>query len=390
MKEEKKPRTIGVIILIVWAGLGLAGAVQAGEPIQVGFVGGLTGPNSDLGIGGRDGVLLAVREKNERGGLLGSPVELLIRDDGHDPKKALEADEDLIRRGVAGIIGHMTSTMSLAAKPLINQRKVLMISPTAASTALSGEPGYFFRVYEPLDRAARTLAGYMKTALNIRTVGVFYDQSNPAYSEDCYRNFKEAFEQEGGRIQAVKPLPSDNRGTFLRMVREMQALRPQGIYIIAGATDTALICQQVRKLSWKIPLLASEWSFTQELLSLGGGTVEGLIGIRTFNPDSQNPAWLSFRRLFLEQYGREPGFPSACGYEAARVLFRALEETKGAREKLAEAIVRIRDFKGLQGPIRIDRQGDAHRTKFLTVVRDRKFHVLAELQVPNTLAKIEK
>jgi branched-chain amino acid transport system substrate-binding protein len=390
MKKKDVKRMEMAVVFILLVTVCLIGAAQAGEPIKIGFVGGLTGQNSDLGIGGRDGVLLAVKEKNEKGGLLGSPVELLIRDDGHDPKRALEVDEDLIGRGVAAIIGHMTSTMSLAAKPLVNQRKVLMISPTAASTALSGEPGYFFRVYEPLDRAARALASHMRTSMGIRTVGVIYDQTNPTYSEDCYRNFKEAFKKAGGEILAVRPLPLKDRGDFIRLVRKLKALGPQGLYLIASASDTALICQQVRKLSWKVPLLASEWSFTQELLSLGGGTVEGLIGIRAFNPESRNSAYLSFRKRFQDQFGREPGFPSACGYEAAQVLFRALEAAGGLKEKLPETIVRIKDFEGLQGPIRIDRSGDAHRTKFITSIQNRKFQVLTELDAPNSLAKQEK
>ena len=44
------------------------------KPIKVGFVGDLTGHVSDLGIAGRNGVVLAVEEVNKAGGIHGRPI----------------------------------------------------------------------------------------------------------------------------------------------------------------------------------------------------------------------------------------------------------------------------------------------------------------------------
>jgi CheY-like chemotaxis protein len=65
-------------------------------PIKVGFVGGLTGRLSDLGIEGRDGVILAVEEVNQAGGIRGRPVELITKDDRSDPETAVKVAEDNI------------------------------------------------------------------------------------------------------------------------------------------------------------------------------------------------------------------------------------------------------------------------------------------------------
>ena len=52
------------------------------EPLVIGFIGGLTGPNADNGQAGLDAVTLAIEEFNRDGGVDGRLVELLAKDDG--------------------------------------------------------------------------------------------------------------------------------------------------------------------------------------------------------------------------------------------------------------------------------------------------------------------
>ncbi len=96
------------------------------KPVRIGFAGGLTGRVSALGTAGRDGVVLAVEEINSRGGLNGRPVELVVRDDKQEPEPALAVDRELIDEGAAAIIGHMTSSMTLAVQELVNKEKILI------------------------------------------------------------------------------------------------------------------------------------------------------------------------------------------------------------------------------------------------------------------------
>ena len=63
-------------------GLALLVACQKPEPIRIGFVGGLSGRVADLGGAGRNGVQLALEQRNAAGGINGRSVELVVRDDG--------------------------------------------------------------------------------------------------------------------------------------------------------------------------------------------------------------------------------------------------------------------------------------------------------------------
>ena len=66
----------------------------------------------DLGIGGRNGVQLAVELRNAAGGIGGQPVELLVRDDGNDEEHARGMFREMVRAGAGVVIGPMTSAMA--------------------------------------------------------------------------------------------------------------------------------------------------------------------------------------------------------------------------------------------------------------------------------------
>lgn len=91
-----KEFTKWVPVLLCFA---LLGCDESKEQLRIGFVGALTGRYSDLGVSGRDGIILAVEERNRQGGLLGRPIELLSRDDRQDPLTAWNVDKDLVDLG---------------------------------------------------------------------------------------------------------------------------------------------------------------------------------------------------------------------------------------------------------------------------------------------------
>ncbi|MGM2755186.1 hypothetical protein ACS2QP_28005, partial [Bacillus cereus group sp. Bce019] len=84
-----------------------------------------------------------------------------------------------------------------------------------------------------------------------------------------------AFENGGGQILGVQTFHSADE-SLLQVVQQLLAPRPDGLVFVANAGDSARLAQQTRKLNTSIPLLATEWAGTQQLIELGGATVEGM------------------------------------------------------------------------------------------------------------------
>jgi branched-chain amino acid transport system substrate-binding protein len=145
-----------------------------------------------------------------------------------------------------------------------------------------------------------------------------------------------------------------------------------GIFIIASAMDTAILCQQLKKLGNTRPVLTSEWAATDELIAFGGRAVEGVTFLQTFDRDSPLPRYQEFRRAFRDRFRTEPRFASVHGYDAANIVFSALSRSTDPKE-VAEVLLAGGPYPGVQSKLAFTPDGDIHRPLFLTAVHDGRF-----------------
>lgn len=347
------------------------------ETIRLGFVGCLTGRLSDLGISGRNGATLAVENINSAGGINGRKVELVTRNDENDPMVAYNVTQELIEEDVEAIIGHMTSTMSLATVPLMNDHKMLLISPTTSTNELSGIDDYFLRVTPESADEAGSLSFYAHKNLNIKTIAAIYDLSNQAFSETWLDHFRRHFESNGGELLIIRPFTSGKVRSYYDFINDMVGKNPDGFLIIAGALDTAMFCQQLMKMDYRKPVISSGWASTPDLISNGGGAVENIVFSHTFDEGSRSPDYLEFKEQYFGRFGKSPDFAAVNAYEAAHILFQALpRKTPGGNPD--PNLITNQTYQGLQGSIYIDRWGDCRKERFFLTVKDGQFVRLQE------------
>jgi ABC-type branched-subunit amino acid transport system substrate-binding protein len=124
---------------------------RSSTPLRIGSLLPKTG---DLAIAGPPlfaGVQMAVNELNAAGGILGQQIQYTEGDDGTNPKTAGETIDRLIAGGTQVIIGAAASGITKAVIPKAAAAQRVLISPSATSDVLSGEPdnGFFFRTSPP-------------------------------------------------------------------------------------------------------------------------------------------------------------------------------------------------------------------------------------------------
>ncbi len=238
---------MAVILILFLIVTGFMGCDQKKAPIKVGFVGPLSGRLSVLGVAGRNGAILAVEEANGTGGVNGHPVELIVRNDEQDEKKALKSDKELLNENVAAIIGHMTSTMSLAALPLCNRMKIPMISPTTSTPRLSGLDDYFFRVIPANTSETDHLAGYARKGMGLLKMIAIIDLSNSVYTEEFYKTFKFEFERLGGHMLPPVTFTSGPGIVFGRFVKKILSSGAEGLLLLTGSLHDLPAGEKIRR-----------------------------------------------------------------------------------------------------------------------------------------------
>ena len=345
------------------------------EPVKIGFAGNLSGRGADLGISGRNGALLAVEAKNRSGGIHGRDIRLVVKDDRQDPATALEADRALIELGVEAIIGHMTSAMSKAVVPLVNESGIVMVSPTTTTTLLAGLDDSFLRVSSSTREYAGGVARHLFERRGFDTAALLLDFGNKAYSESWHGEFKAAYEALGGKITGVETFVSGPEVHFYEVMKKMISFEADVLVFVTNAMDSAMFAQQVRKEGNTVPIATSAWASTEKLLDMGGAAVEGVIVSQFFNREDESVPYRAFRDEYRKRFNEEPGFASVNAYDAANVILEALE-ARGDGESLKETILRVGKFQGIQAPVQFDVHGDAMRESLISTVVDGRFRVL--------------
>jgi branched-chain amino acid transport system substrate-binding protein len=345
-------------------------------PVKIGFIAGMSGRVADLGIAGLDAVQMCIEKENKDGGINGHRIALVIKDDRHDPDVARQAAAELIQEGVAAIIGPMTSQMAMAIAPILNKHRMLCVAPTVSTQKLFGIDDYFFRVVPSVRVNALVSADYHIKSGDITRAAVIYDVGNRSYTKSWLENFKAFFIKGGGEIVSTIPYNTKENNPFGEIAQKTLALDVNGILIIANSMDSALLCQQIRKKDKTVNITIADWGSTEQLLEFGGKAVEGVTVVQTFDREHSAPAYQAFRKAYIKQLGREPGFPGVNGYDAAHVVSTALKRQQRG-EDLRTTVLSIRRFEGLQGPLVFDDYGDMTRSNSsMSIIKNRKFMLL--------------
>lgn len=347
----------------------LAGCMDK-EPIRIGFIGDLTGVAADMGEAGRNGVMLAIEQYNQAGGINGQRIELLARDTASTTETAVNSARELRDAKVVAVIGPMTSNMAEVLLPFYDAAQLILLSPTVSATQFAGRDDYFFRL-NWTTRDDAQLAAKNCLARGIRRLGAAINQDNRTFADSWINEFTQAFEQGGGRIVSTQHFHSTDE-SVRPIVDKLLASRPDALAFVAGAADTARLAQQTRKLNRSIALIATEWAGTEQLIELGGASVEGMTILMQFNADDNSPHYYDFQQRYIRRFGRPPGSSNVLAHDAATVLFDALARRPSGMP-LKTALIELGPFRGLQENIQFDRYGDIRRVATMTIVRNGRF-----------------
>ena len=346
--------------------------------IKLGFSAGLSGLKSELGISGRNGAQLAVEEINRNGGIRGRKVELLVMDDKNNAETACVVDQKLAKQGVNIIIGHMVSSVAVDTVKNANENKILLISPTIATDELSHIDDNFIRVIASNKVQGYSLAKAVLRETTARSIAIVYDENNASFARIIKENFEVQMKDSGASVVATASFK--NRSDFKNIISEVRESKAEGILLIASAIDAGMFCQQSRKQNLKLPVFSPMWTMTNDFIQAGGADAEGAYLISQVDLENEEATYVEFQKEYQERYGESPSFSSVLSYDAVRVAAVAIQEAgTDSSDQVKDAILRVGEFSGLQGHIKLDGFGDVKNSYYLYRVQDGGFKKVGRL-----------
>ncbi len=343
------------------------------SPIKIGYIAGLTGRHSELGIGVRNGVMLGIETINSTGGINGRSLELVIRDDKSDPVHGREVVEEFIQMQLPVIIGPLLSKMAGMTLDAIRNQDVLVMSPTISTNEVTDLDDNFFRVIPESNFQAEIIASALSQT-DFKKIAIVYDSGNQAYTAPIFQLFKKLMEEDGREVSYVNDLSGRLDNTFSQVAHEIVTAGSEALFLVTSGIDAGELAQQIRKIDSNIQLYGSNWVKSGKIIEVGGRSVEDMIISSNYERDEKTELYKNFSRKFQEKYKAKPNFTSIYGYEAIFVLANGMITSKSTvPEKIKKAILSQGEFQGIEETFRINRFGDVERAKSLVQIQDGQF-----------------
>ena len=358
------------------------GPSPQGDTIKIGAYLSLTGPTATFGQTTQDGILLAVKERNAKGGVNGKKIEIKIYDNKGETKETGTVVTRLITQDkVVAVLGEVASTQSLAAAPVCQQYGVPMISPSSTNPQVTQVGPMISRVCFIDPDQGYAGAKFAIDHLQAKKAAILYDQKQ-AYSTGLAENFKEWFQKLGGEIVTEQAYSSGatDYGAQLTNIRDKA---PDVVYIPGYYTEVGTIAKQARARGVTVPLLGGDGWESPKLFEIGGDAIEGCYYTNHYAPEDKRPESVAYLDAYRKEYGAESSALAALGYDAANLLFDAMERADSLKGKdLAAAIAATKGFKGVTGEITMDENRNAKKPMVVIQVENGKDKYVSTINPP--------
>lgn len=348
-------------------------------PILVGHFASLTGSEATFGVSTDRGVRLALDERNAAGGVKGRKVEIKTLDDASKASEAGNVVQRLISEDhVVAILGEVASGSSLAGGKVAQQAGVPMISPSSTNKKVTEGRDMVSRVCFLDEFQGYVVAKFTHDNLKLAKVAVLFDQAAP-YSKGLAEVFSSEFSGMGGTVATSQAYTAGDPDVSAQL-QSIKASGAEAVFLPGYYTDVGNIVRQARKLGITAPFLGGDGWDSTKLAEIGGDAIEGSYYSNHYSFDETRPEVQEFVTKFQKAYGDTPDGLAALGYDAARVLFAAMDRAPSLSGKdLAAAIAATKDFAGVTGKITLDANRDAQKQAVVVQMKGGKPRYVATI-----------
>ncbi len=325
----------------------------------------LSGPIAGWGVQVKMGFEMKMKEINDRGGIHGRKIRMVIEDNAYNPAQAITVTNKMINKDkVFMFIGNMGSPTAGATKPIISKKKIPQSHPlTAASLFYDPYDRYSFGGWVPYYDQARILTKYFVEEKGRTRIGIMYQDDE--MGAIMKKGVEDQLDQLGMSLTAAE---SYKRGATV-FSTQMAKLKKANVDLVVTATiirETVGALAEAKKLQWDVDMCGMTPAYTKYIPYLAGKagfSADGYYAVGQspyIYADHANPNARKFYKDYEKMFGKGPDMPSVAGYTALD-LFERVATAVGkdlTREKYIDMLETI-------GPIP-DENFDGPTTNFTT------------------------
>jgi branched-chain amino acid transport system substrate-binding protein len=359
----------------------------AGNTIKIGAILAVTGPASFLGAPEAKTLEMLVEDINAKGGINGNKVELIIKDSGGSPEKAVSFAKQLIdEEKVFVIIGPSTSGETMAIKNIAEEGKTLLLSCAAAEAIVNPVAKYVFKtpqkdsdavakIFQEMQKRKITRIGILSSNTGFGNAGKGQiEKLAPAYGITILAN--EVYDKAASDLTAE--------------VTKVKAANIQAIINWSIEPAQAIVIKNARQIGLTVPIFQSHGFGNIKYVQAAGAAAEGILfpAGRLLVADAlpknhpQKAVLVKYAKDYASKYKDEASTFGGHAYDAFLILAKGIEKANSTdKEAVRTAIESLSNIVGTGGVFYFspsDHNGLNVDAFEMLTVKDGKFTVLGK------------
>ena len=379
MRGKLLATAISAMLAVSVVASGCGGGSKASDEIKIGVVSEMTGSNATYGTSVVNGMKLALKEVNDKGGVNGKKVSIVVADSKSEPAEAANAMSKLVNQDKTPVVmGIFTSSSAIAAANVSEAAKVpfLAIGATNPKVTLDDKTGKVkpntFRVcfIDPFQGTVG--ANFVLNELKLKKAVIFVDNSSD-YSKGLASFFKQAYLAKGGEVVGEEAyLQKDT--DFKAVLTKIKTMNPEILYVPGYYEEVGKIIKQARELGMDLPIVGGDgWDSPKLSEIAGAGPLNNTFFTNHYSPDDTSPASKAFVDAYVKAYNQKPDAPAVLGYDGARLMIDAISRAGGTDgAKVSKALAETKNYKAVTGDTSLNETHDAVKSAVIIEFKDGK------------------
>ena len=334
--------------------LAISAAQAQVDTVKIGVILPMTGQQASTGRQIEAAIKLWVAQNGNK--VAGKTVDIILKDDGSIPDQTRRlAQELVINDKVVALAGFGITPSAMATAPIATQSKTPMVVMAAATSAITEASPYVVRTSFTLPQAAVSIAEWANKNGIKKTVTLVADYG-PGFDAEKY--FADRITLNGGTVieKLRTPLRAPDFAPVLQKVRDA---KPDALFVFLPSGQGAAFMKQFAERGLDkagIRLIATGDVTDDDQLNDMGDVALGVVNSHHYSAAHPSATNKKFVADFQAANKFRPNFMAVGGYDGMRVIYKALEASKGAGGDALLAGMKGQIFESPRGQVLIDAQ----------------------------------
>lgn len=324
------------------------------DTVKIGVILPMTGAQASTGRQLDAAVKLWVAQHGSK--VAGKTVEVIVKDDQSLPDQTRRlAQELVVNDKVVALAGMGITPSAMAVAPIATQSKTPLVVMAAATSSITEASPFVVRSSFTLPQVAVAIAEWAHKNNIKRTVTLVADYG-PGFDAEKY--FAERVTLNGGQVleKLRTPLRAPDFAPVLQKVRDA---KPEALFVFLPSGQGAAFMKQFGERGLDkagVRLIATGDVTDDDQLADMGDVALGVISSHHYSADHPSAMNKKFVADFMAANKFRPNFMAVGGYDGMRVIYKAMEASKGAGGEALLAGMKGQIFESPRGPVLIDAQ----------------------------------